>query len=674
MPGLLVGYLLLALTAAERASPTFDESIHLAAGYSYWTTGDYRLHAENGVLAQRALALPLVAMRPPLPALDSPAWERPAVFSFARALVFGDPGRAAGIVRAGRVTNAALAAVLALLVHAVARRRHGPAGGLLALGLYGTCPTLLAHGALATSDLAAALALFAGVLALDALVRRVSLWRVALAALALAAALLCKLNGILLVPLGAGLAAWRVWRARPLETSGGAATGGVRARGAIAGAYAGAALGCALGAWGLVWAAYGFRYEASPSRAAGSPFPWALVLSGDDVPTRALVWAREARVLPEGFLWAGAYLRKRLRANPAYLLGAWSWRGFPAYFPYCFLAKSSPALLLALGMAGALALGSRRPRRAGGGGASGAMAGLVGVVAVAALASTVNIGHRYLLPLYPPLFAIAGGAARAWSEGAGAVRAAWRAALGLVVVLALHASLSTWPHYLAYVSPLAGGTERGYDKLADSSYDWGQDLPALADWLARNRQPGEVVYLSYFGTADPRAYGIDAVTLPPVLMREWRTVDPTPLGPGIYAVSATHRLALYSYAAIGPWCAPYEASWREHKALVDRFRATSPDPRAALAALARAGGTEWPRRVFDYEELRMSRLASYLRSRAPDARAGPSILLYRLTADDLARALDGPPAECFAEVQVAHHEGWTLLATGEADAPPGAGS
>lgn len=664
------------MTAAERASPTFDESIHLAAGYSYWTTGDYRLHAENGILAQRALALPLVAMRPALPPLDSHAWERPAVFSFARALVFGDPGRAAGIVRAGRVTNAVLAAVLALLVHAVARRRHGPAGGLLALLLYGACPTILAHGALATSDLAAALALFAGVLALDALARRVSAARVAVAALALAAALVCKLNAILLVPLGAGLAAWRVWRARPLELGGGRASRVVRTRGAIACAYACAGVGCALGAWGLVWAAYGFRYEASPDRAAGSPFPWALVLAEDDVPTRALVWAREARVMPEGFLWAGAYLRKRLRANPAYLLGAWSWRGFPAYFPYCFAAKSSPALVLALAMAGALALGARRVRRAdaGGSGASGAMAGLVGVVAVAALASTINIGHRYLLPIYPPLFAIAGGAARAWSHGAGTVRTAWRAALGVVVALALHAALGTWPHYLSYLSPLAGGTESGYDKLADSSYDWGQDLPALADWLAWHRQPGEPVYLSYFGTADPRAYGIDAVTLPPVLMREWRTADPTPLVPGLYAVSATHRLALYSYAAIGPWCAPYEASWREHKALVDRFRATSADPRAALAALARAGGTEWPRRVFDYEELRMSRLASYLRARPPDARAGPSILVYRLTADDLARALDGPPVECFAEVQVAHHEGWTLLATGDTDAPPGSGS
>ena len=69
------------------------------------------------------------------------------------------------------------------------------------------------------------------------------------------------------------------------------------------------------------------------------------------------------------------------------------------------------------------------------------------------------------------------------------------------------------PHYLAYFSPVVGGPEQGYRHLVDSSLDWGQDLPGLQKWLIAHRQPGEPVYLSYFGTADPARYGINAIAL-----------------------------------------------------------------------------------------------------------------------------------------------------------------
>ena len=60
------------------------------------------------------------------------------------------------------------------------------------------------------------------------------------------------------------------------------------------------------------------------------------------------------------------------------------------------------------------------------------------------------------------------------------------------------------PDYLAYFNQLAGGPSEAYKHLADSSLDWGQDLPALKQWLEREglQQPGAGnVYLSYFGTA-----------------------------------------------------------------------------------------------------------------------------------------------------------------------------
>ncbi len=40
-------------------SPTYDEAMHVAAGYSYLATGDFRLEPENPPLIKEILALPL---------------------------------------------------------------------------------------------------------------------------------------------------------------------------------------------------------------------------------------------------------------------------------------------------------------------------------------------------------------------------------------------------------------------------------------------------------------------------------------------------------------------------------------------------------------------------------------------------------------------------------------
>ena len=65
----------LAVSGETGKSPAFDEIAHLTAGYSYWLTGDYRLHPENGVLPQRWASLPLLLGQYRFPDLDQPAWR-----------------------------------------------------------------------------------------------------------------------------------------------------------------------------------------------------------------------------------------------------------------------------------------------------------------------------------------------------------------------------------------------------------------------------------------------------------------------------------------------------------------------------------------------------------------------------------------------------------------------
>ena len=115
--------------------------------------------------------------------------------------------------------------------------------------------------------------------------------------------------------------------------------------------------------------------------------------------------------------------------------------------------------------------------------------------------------------------------------------------MATMALLAWHVgeSVTIRPNYLAYFNQLAGGPSQGYKHLADSSLDWGQDLPALKQWLdgeGLQRRARASVYLSYFGTARPEYYGIQATLLAGFIDRR-PPQPPAPLGAGVYCISAT---------------------------------------------------------------------------------------------------------------------------------------
>lgn len=54
---LCLAYYAAAISASADKSAAYDEGLHLVAGYSYWTHGDFRLQPENGNLPQRWAAI-----------------------------------------------------------------------------------------------------------------------------------------------------------------------------------------------------------------------------------------------------------------------------------------------------------------------------------------------------------------------------------------------------------------------------------------------------------------------------------------------------------------------------------------------------------------------------------------------------------------------------------------
>jgi hypothetical protein len=474
--------------------------------------------------------------------------------------------------------------------------------------------------------------------------------------LALAGLFLSKGSALMIVPVAALLSGWRLVAGLPWAVAWGVRESVLTRRAHQAVLVAGLALSLGAFTWLAVWAFFGFRYEAV---AADRPLGgheyvanWPRFLADPGLPMRVIGWARAHRILPEAYLYGFANVLSQSGERVSFLNGVHATTGNALYFPYCVLVKTSPALFIVLGLAGAALV---RHGTASGKSWAGAYE-LVPLLAslatywLFALASPLNVGLRHLLPVYPVAYVLAGGAVLWLRSAAGEAsirrpaNPGIRIALGLCLLGAAAEAVQTWPHYLAYFNFLAGGPRQGYRHLVDSCLDWGQDLPELARQLSEEGQGGNSapVYLAYFGTALPEYYGIRSTALPAF---PWRMPVSVPeLTGGTYCISATILQAVYARFHVfrARWGPTQEDHYLRLRDAMERLRECGDDT-AAAGALARAVGVPDRGELLAFwEEARFYRLCAALRQRVPDCNAGYSILVYKLSDADVKHALLGP--------------------------------
>ena len=647
LPLLLGLYAILALTSVREKSTTFDEIAHLTAGYSHWVHDDYRLYPENGMLPKRWVALPLLAGEFRFPTLEQPDWWESRAYSLGDAFFHTEGNDLGAMLRRGRAMVVLLGVALGALIYEWSRRLFGPGGGAVSLTLFAFSPTMLAHGRLMTSDMAVALAFTASLAGLWITLHRFSVTRLLVSGLAVGALAVSKFSVVLLAPIGLLLLAVRLLVGRPLIATFRGRRWVVRSWGRQLAVCGAALVASALIAVLVIWIFFGFRYSAfnhyQPERDRMEYGATIESLSRGSAIESPLLWLRDLRALPEAYLHGLGYVvhDQGSRGHPAFLAGKHSPRGWWYFFPYCFLVKTSLPVFVLLGLSVLAAAATCLVRPTGKRFTSGTRwrrlrrglyrtAPLMLFLIVywsAALPYGINIGHRHLLPTYPVMFILCG-VAVIWFG-----RSRVPAALVVVALMTLAVdSVARWPHYLAYFNPLAGGPRQGYRHLVDSSLDWGQDLPGLKRWLDRNGLQGQTqtpVYLTYFGSGSPQYYGLEVRRLHAAAERIRDRGPLRRLTGGVYCISATLLQTTYT-GAFGPWSEPYE---REYQRLLEQVN-------------RRQGTREsWSNVVARFRELRYARLCAYLRQREPDDSVGYSILIYRLTDEDIEAALTGPPVE-----------------------------
>jgi hypothetical protein len=512
----------------SRLGAVSDELANFPSGVALLATGR---HADptHPPLARFAMAVPLllagVDAHPDHPSLGIDWHPYGREFLFHNVL----PWRT--ILDLARLPILLLCAALVIGVAREARRRWGGAAGLAAAAALAFEPTVLAHGTLATTDLALTLAVFLAVRAFERFLRAPTGPRLLGLAALVTIATLTRFAGLLLVPiLAVTAAAWRL-------------AGGRRAIAAPAPGWRWwiAAIGLSLA---MVWAAYGFEVRslsqdpqiaAMRERAAVQDgirqVADAIGVSADDMAAVPIPAYSFLKGLGAQAFHAARQDAWEDRDFYQYLDGDYDRSGFRTYFLRTFLYKSTlPSLLLWAWVAGAGLWAVARHGSSRGGVGTGAndasdpswvFLAVPPLLWVAACSvQTINIGHRYVLPAIPFLCLGTGwlvgrcwDAAMAYVRGP-AVSVATRTrtaamAAASVALVAAHAgvAVAASPDHLAFFNVLAGGTPNGGRHLADSNLDWGQDLPALDADARTHCTDGRRCLAAVSGTAQPADYG-----------------------------------------------------------------------------------------------------------------------------------------------------------------------
>ena len=567
---LLAGFAELSLSAVRTKSVTIDEPVHLASGLAVLRLHDYRIDPATPPLAKCWAALAAagrpLALVPSGPVWADRSWDPVGEAAWAAHMLL-DVRSNGGIALIDRahVLMLAVGVAVGVVTAEWAGRLGGPVAAVVAAALFCLDPNFIGHAPLIKTDVPLALAITGVARQAWQFGRRATVARTVGLGLWCGAAVNVKFSGVLAGPIVATLLVVRACGSVEWSLPGG---GVARSRPARLAVAAAALLTAAGLSWAITWACYGFRYRAAPStavrvdlqaitaharqaaadRVLGRPATPAEVAALRPGPLDlTLHWADDHHLLPQAMV-AGLLAQATSAARwPAFLNGQAYDDGRLFYYPLVVLYKVPLPTLMAVAAAAAVAavrLGGRRAAASAGGRTGWAVA-CVAVpplfFAAAALHTALNVGLRSVLPAFPFLYVGVGiAAAYAWRRRPTLTAEAVALLLGWLAVV----TVGAWPDYVAFFNVIAGGPRGGFDHLADSNLDWGQDMTTLAAW--ERDHPGLTVYADLFAIGDPARFGVRGRPLwVPDYAAGRPVLNPRRVRPDVIAVSATHLRGLY---------------------------------------------------------------------------------------------------------------------------------
>jgi len=529
---LLVGFLL-AFFSMLGISLTMDELAHIPAGYSYLYTKDFRLNPEHPPLAKDLAAIPLMFLKLNFPA-DHPSWQTGVnnQWWFGNQFIFKSGNNPDKIMFWARIPMILLMVAFCWLIYFWAKKIVGEKFALIALTFAVFSPTILAHGRLVTTDIAASFGVLFATYFWIKFLKKPSWKNIFVAGVTLGIALLLKFSLILLIPffgiltLIYPLLHFKEKRFKNLLKYIGWAI--------IAGFIAVIL---------IIWPIYYFHVVNYPVARQVSDTKEILVSNPYKPLKNLCIWMAGNRLFrPLAHYLLGLLMATQRVAfgNTVYFLGKVSGTAWKSYFPMVYLLKVPLAFHLLTLFTLLLALIKIKPS------CKNAFKGIkhwilqnfevfalivfVVIYWFTSITGNLNIGVRHVLPVFGPTYIIVIYLLKRIFEKLKTQKEKTLASaiVSLLLIWYVLSSLFAFPHYLSYFNELAGGSKNGYKYVVDSNYDWGQDLKRLVRFVEDNNI--EKIKVDYFG-GDDVGYRLG---------EKWVKFDPKQ-GPqtGWIAVSAT---------------------------------------------------------------------------------------------------------------------------------------
>jgi len=510
-------------------SVTMDEVAHLPAGYSYLTQKDMRLNPEHPPLMKDLAAIPLLFIKNINFLKDIKSWQEDVngQWDFGFNFLYQSSNPVDKMIFWGRIPMILILILLGFYIFKWTKELFGQKTAFLALFLFSFSPTFLAHGRLVTTDVGAATGVFIATYYFIKTLQKPTKKNIISAGIAFCLAELCKFSVILLVPFFAilALAWWLVklgtWR-KTLKIF----------------------ILVMLIGFILIWPIYQYHVWNYPPerqvRDAGvalSDYP--------DLIKKPILFAADKPILRPYAQYLTGLLMVFHRAafgNTTYFLGEVSNLGWKNYFPVVYSIKEPLTfhILTLIALLYAAWLIRRKNwinpiRNTISNGARNhfpefSMLCFIGLYWTVSLVSSLNIGVRHLLPVFPFTILLVSGMI------GNLIKSPFLklklTILGILILWQAVSVISIYPHFLAYFNELAGGPNQGFIYTVDSNLDWGQDLKRLKNWVEEKKV--EKIYVDYFGGGDPQYY------LKEKYVPWWGQRNPEEFPKGNYlAVSAT---------------------------------------------------------------------------------------------------------------------------------------
>jgi tetratricopeptide (TPR) repeat protein len=478
---------------------TWDEPDHIYSGYMSWR-GDFGLNPEHPPLVKFVATLPLLPMQLNVPEMQDRPYRLQAVLGGRDFIFHNDADK---IVFRAQMAASVFTLLLLLIAFLATREMFNTTAGFLALGLLLFDPTLLAHGALVTTDAAQACFLLSSIYAFYRYVQLPSTARLMITGVAVGLALASKHSAVLVFPMLLILAGIEIFRLESANSASQLSVGKHAAR------YAMAMVSIGLMSVAILWAAYGFRYAARGNGLQLNP-PMEAQLAKVPSPAQAKILHEFARfhLLPESYIYGFAHVLFSADNFNSYLFGKSYPHAVWFYFPVAILVKSSLTFLILLAIS-VWVVASGRLRKT-----HELLFLLVPplIYLAASMKSGMNIGIRHILPVYIFLAILIAGASSVLIKNS----RPWRYAVALLLLFQAISVTRAFPNCIGYANEAFGGPKNVWRYVSDSSADWAQQLHAVKRYTDDHHLHN--CWFVYFGTGviDYNYYKIPCKLLPTI--------------------------------------------------------------------------------------------------------------------------------------------------------------